>query len=377
MSLGYLLIILVQPLVAIVPMAVTFSIRRKRYIIYSYLAYLSYIFGLEFINRFEQTEKHEWYFLAFGLLELFIPVIFSRFFLNNQTWRSSVLFYVIGLISNSISYKLILCFPITQKSFDLFINYKRNSVELPSAILIGVIYASVTFLISFIFRKLLSGEKQSQEKIFCFIYILYIAISAVTVIGIGPKPQMSEDEINKFYGLSVPLLTLFLLFICFIFFFLWERNHVSNKYRKLTTEKRNEKGDSNKSISVFEDGSPLNEYFNNKINELKAKGVTVDVVSYLSEKINTPEDYEKFIREIDNLFLKFDTVRAKRHPFLVMSFKINKEGFMIFAEYNHRGNGTLISRLMQKEYLYVMENHFLLYRRCLLSDEILLLYPHG
>ena len=252
-----------------------------------------------------------------------------------------------------------------------------ESVETGPAFLILVIYFISSAIVAFVFRKIITRDKESNERIFRVLFFVYTLGNMILILIYKTNLMNMERDIRGYYMVVTPLVFA-VEFISIIGVIVWNKKRiVENKYRSISAIQKTQRGDSNKKIQIFnEQNDRINKYLNRKVQGYKASGIGVDVISYLTDEISCPIDEKEFLMELDQIFDGFEDVRKGERTFLVIGFKIKKEGLIIHFEYNLNDPSHIFSRLLEREYIRIAADHFRLDRRCILTNEILLLYPY-
>ena len=437
MSLGYLMIILSQPLILMAPTAITFSWRKRIYIVYTFLICFAFNLGTELLGP--ELQRSRLWFLFFCSMELTLPYLFGRFFLNDLTWKSAVFYEIIALFINLFSTNIIRIIPVTRHDFFKYLEYKGRDVSIAGGLLIFFIFQFVAFAISYVFRKLLTSSNQSHEKIYMTVYFIYMVIALISAVTTKSGKIDIDEGMSLFFYYLLPVIILINIVIIIIALTVHQKRHVANIYKGIVLQKKEDRGDSNKQFRIFEDGSVLNDYFTQRISKYKKQGVAVDIISYLPERISAPVGEEEFIKEMDKVFAEYEENRKaeglrwcraggkaeglswrkaggkaegqkwcrtggkakgrkssddKRDKplrgkntadgtdvrigsYLVISFKMNKNGIIIHLEYDHISNWNFFTKLFEREYVSFMNDYYKFEKQSLMTNEVLLMYPYS
>lgn len=372
----YLLIVAVQAVSLTTITGLVLPYKRKIHILYTYLIHLGIIVFIDIVRYFASDEVYAVAYIFFNIIEVLLPYIFARYFVKSLLWKSSFCYLVMGVINNLAFHIVLMQIPIGTATMAAYIDVKWQLFTLPGAIVYVLSALFSYFTLSLINRKIIRTDKQFMEKYFRLIYI----IISVLISGSNVLTRTDRDYYAPGYTLFwtkiVPAINILAVIGLVLFFIFSEKKKNENQYKNLIASRLTERGNSNKEINLFLDDE-LNVYLNDRVGRLKESGTAVDVISYMSEKINSPLQNEVLIHILDEIFTGIDNSRNMKQPFTIICFKKQAGDMVIHFEYSKSAKFNTLKKIFTREYLYIYNDYYRLDEIGLMRDEVTLLFRYN
>ena len=374
MPIGYILIVLAQPFNLFFLTLLVFPVKKRIYSLYVYILHLFTVIQFEIVGCNTTGWLYTFYTVLAGILEFTVPYIIAKYYLRSLRWKSTFMYFIFGGITNSVLGIIVTHFNYGRDYFSAYLRYDLNGVSA----LYGLFYLAIAIffnvIMALIYRRFIIKENILFEKFYRIITLFFMTVVVLSGIFFKYDAASMDNNIQWYYSYFMPTFIVILICIMAIFFVQQEKKRIKKTYSNIMYENKAERGDSNKKVCIFNEGSKINVYLNSIVKELKKKGFAIEIISYMSERISVPDE-DIIIKELSDVIAYVEESKAKEYSYIVINFKKINGGLVIHMEYNKRMALRHIYRLLKREYISVLDKYYRYEKTGTVTDEIMLLYP--
>jgi len=352
-NLRYILMLLAQPVSFAAITGIVLLVKRKRYILYSYLIHLLYIAVVEVFRSYAGDRVYAVAFVFFNLTEVVLPLIFARYFVRNLTWKAAFYYLFLGTADNMIYQSLIVRTGAGRAAFEAYLDCRWSEIALSGALLNVLVMLLVYFTVALLGRFSARKAVEAMERYYRPIYIVLSALLVAGNVIMRTSRDYADNHPEFFWTILVPVVDILAIAGLLLFFISFGKEGLKDICEKLRRVEKSERGDSNKEIRIFNEDW-INRYFQHRTDELKRKGLAVEIISYMPCRISVSLEESRWMPCFEDVLL---SLREKRTVYFVMVFRPLGDSIVINMEY---GDGSFHRRnMLNRDHLTVFRDHYL------------------